>query len=572
PTGTGKTLAYVVPALIWAARHGLRVGIATYTRALQEQAMVREVPRALRALARAGLQPTPRVALLKGRENYLCWRSFQPLRPQKDDDAETWLAWAVVLTFAVTQRDGDLDRLSTTPPMGLTSSKPYRQALGQLLRSARARRGCCTHPRDRATCLAELARRRAERSHLVVTNQSFALARRDFLHHIIFDECEHLHDGAVSAFSSSFDFREARQVLMRLHRPGRGRSRAVLDRMRRRLPATDAGEEAMKRALARWQRVMRGVEALENAAEDFERRRWEGNAESGDRNVHGYMRIQVQEGREAGLLIARTELGAEMARLESDLDRLQEICDTNPMRGSQSIRQGLELGGAEVVALGEQLDSWLPLNNGRPSFSKNKFYDIERSHFGDLSLLSKVLLPHEALGRLYYPALASGTFLSATTYLGGSFEASKNYLGLARTEEPDEDEERGGRPVATYRVPEAFDYSRVLVGVPRDAPPANGSREEHRAFIARFIEQLSVRTGGRLLVLFTSLQDVREVGEAVLPILRKRGLPLYYQGMEGMAKEELSRLFLERTDSILLGVDTFWFGADFPGETLQYLA
>ncbi|MFT5198489.1 MAG: ATP-dependent DNA helicase DinG [Planctomycetota bacterium] len=572
PTGTGKTLAYVVPALIWAVRNGLRVGVATYTRALQEQAMGGEVPRALRALARAGLTPAPRVTLLKGRENYLCWRSFQPLRPQKDDDAETWLAWTVLLTFALTQSDGDLDRLHTSPPLALTSSKPYRQALTRTIRAARARRGCCTRSKDRATCLAELARKRAERSHLVITNQSFVLARREFLRHVIFDECEHLHDCAVSAFSSKFEFQDARQCLMRLHRPGRGASRSALDRLKRQIPVGGASEEALNRALGRWQRLMRAIGSMEEAAEDFDRRRVEDTGGMNDRNVHGYMRVQVAEGREAGLMQSRLDLGTELAHLETDLDRLQEVCDANPMRGSQSIRQGLELGRAELLELGKQLESWLPLMEGRPAFAKEIFYDVERTYRGELGLLSRVLLPSESLGRLYYPDLASGTFLSATTYLGGSFEAAKNYLGLTRAEQPADDEERGGRKVETFRVPEAFDYSRVLVGVPRDAPPANGPRDEHRAFIARFIEQLCTRTGGRLLVLFTSLQDVRLVGEAVLPTLRRRGLPLYYQGMDGLAKEELSRLFRERTDSVLLGVDTFWFGADFPGDTLQYLA
>jgi len=68
PTGTGKTLAYLLPAMLWARRHGVRVAIATYTRALQEQAMDREVPRALSALARAGDTQKTRVSVLKGRK------------------------------------------------------------------------------------------------------------------------------------------------------------------------------------------------------------------------------------------------------------------------------------------------------------------------------------------------------------------------------------------------------------------------------------------------------------------------------------------------------------------------
>src|SRR5262249_98028 len=77
PTGTGKTLAYLVPALLGGSRFGTRLGVATYTRALQQQAMDRELPRALAALAAAGISPAPRVSMLKGRENYLCWRALK---------------------------------------------------------------------------------------------------------------------------------------------------------------------------------------------------------------------------------------------------------------------------------------------------------------------------------------------------------------------------------------------------------------------------------------------------------------------------------------------------------------
>ena len=75
------------------------------------------------------------------------------------------------------------------------------------------------------------------------------------------------------------------------------------------------------------------------------------------------------------------------------------------------------------------------------------------------------------------------------------------------------------------------------------------------------IEFLTDRTRGRTLVLFTSLADCRQVGEALQASFEERHLPLWYQGMPGMDKEELATLFRERTNSVLLGVDTFWYGA-----------
>jgi hypothetical protein len=72
-------------------------------------------------------------------------------------------------------------------------------------------------------------------------------------------------------------------------------------------------------------------------------------------------------------------------------------------------------------------------------------------------------------------------------------------------------------------------------------------------------------------VLFTNSEHVRQVGRELEGFFRARSIPLWYQGMPGSGKEELSELFRRTTDSILLGVDTFWYGADFPGATLEHL-
>ncbi|MFT6714143.1 MAG: Rad3-related DNA helicase [Planctomycetota bacterium] len=71
-------------------------------------------------------------------------------------------------------------------------------------------------------------------------------------------------------------------------------------------------------------------------------------------------------------------------------------------------------------------------------------------------------------------------------------------------------------------------------------------------------------------MLFTNGADLKQVGEALESRLAGSHLPVYWQGM-GIAKEELAERFRERHDSILLGLDTFWYGSDFPGETLEYL-
>jgi len=249
---------------------------------------------------------------------------------------------------------------------------------------------------------------------------------------------------------------------------------------------------------------------------------------------------------------------------------VREAVDGLHLRGIGRLRRTLDLARADLTTALEELDAWLPVDGGRAQLSRSAFHDVERDDRGELVLRASVLLPGEVLGRSVYPELGSAAFLSATTKLSGGFDASRAYLGLDVAEAPREDEERPPRRVRTAEAPEAFDYGRVLVGAPRDIPEPR-DKDAHLAYVERFLDWLGERTRGRILALFTNLADVKRVGAALAPRFRERRTPLWYQGMPEASKEELGALFRERTDSVLLGVDTFWFGADFPGETLEYL-
>ena len=570
PTGTGKTLAYLLPAMLWARRNNVRVGVATYTRALQEQAMERDVPRALGALHRAGAGDGIRVTVLKGRENYLCWRALCSLAPAVDEDAETWLAWSSLALFALTDEHGDLDQFPLRPPVRLASSKRYRKLLATFVRHVRAQTGCCTRESDRETCAAEVARRRAERSHVVLTNQSFALARQDFFKHIIFDECEHLHDQAHSAWSHRLSFQAARDVLGRMHAPRRGTSRAPLDRLARQLQPTTRPRASLDDCLRAWESTAHAFSELETATGVFEGWRQRASRSRTERDEHSLLREYVESGDAEELLLARRRVTANGNELDASLAELAEHLD-QMIGGGRTVRRGLDLARSDLADVLAAVDSWLPLQDGQAAFRPETFYDVETNARGEHVLAARVLLPNEYLGRNYYPGLRNGVFLSATTWLGGGFEAAKGYLGLDRAAEPAEDEERVGCTVRTFRSPEVFDYGRVLVGVPRDAPSFARDKRAFLAYVRKFIAFLGERTRGRMLVLFTNAMDVKQVGEELRGFFRARNIPLWYQGMEEAGKEELAGLFRSHVDSILLGVDTFWFGADFPGETLQYL-
>lgn len=575
PTGTGKTLAYLLPALIWARRYGVRVGVATYTRALQSQAMEREVPRALEALARAGFPGGTRTAVLKGREASLCWRSLRTHAPQDEDEAELWLAWTSLMLFGLRDRDGDLDAFPRRPPLGLDGAEAYRIALDRALSQSRARSGCCTSESDKATCAAEVARGRAQRSHVVLTNQSFALARPDFFRRIVFDECEHLHDQAMSAWSHRVTFRSMRRVLKRLHEPGaKGRNRPPLDRLGgSSLFAPDMAER-VRAARTLWNMAATGLAALESEVLEFER--WRAQAELGrsDSELYSLFReYVVHSGQSAAMVEARVTASSAMKRLESSLAQISEDLEGVSLRGRARIRRALDIARADLSDIVQALEHWLPVEDGEPSFGSRVFHDVERNARDESVLAALVLLPGDALGRHYYPELSAAAFVSATTRLGKSFDKAKGYLGLDRVagtdpETGDTDRIAGTRRVSTFHAPEVFDYGRVLVGVPRGVPSVR-DRQTYLDFLGRYLPWYAARTRGRMLVLFTSLRDVREVADRARGAFAAAGLPLLWQGMDGSAKEELTRQFRTQVEATLFGVDTFWYGADFPGETLE---
>ena len=570
PTGTGKTLAYLVPALLWARRHGVRLGLATYTRALQEQAFDREVPRARELLTRAGMEESVCVSMLKGRENYLCWRTLRLHLPAPEADGEAWLAFSQLLGFALTDTSGDLDRLPRRSPLVLGHSESYRAAISELIKQTRARNACCRDRRDRRTCAADVARWRAERSHVVVTNHSFVLARQEFFRHLVFDECEHLHDQAHAAWSHEVTISQIDAWLDRLYEPARPKQRTLLIRVARRIVEGTPSWETLSECRSLHEELAAIHAGLSREIQAFDTWRQERGRERESGQEHSLLREFV-EGDHGGRLIARrVEFQRKGAALDERLAQLGERLEKSGGTRLGRLRRALEQARTELDEILSAVCAWLPLEEGQPRFAARTFHDVESGGRGGLQLTARVLLPNEFLGRHYYPQLSTATFLSATTWLKGGFEAATSYLGLDRAVESVEEDPDLLCTLRTFRAPEVFDYSRVLVTVPRDAASVR-DREAFLEYARDFIADLGERAGGRTLALFTNAEDVRQLGARLEGHFRARSLGFYYQNMPGVSKEEISDLFRQRVDSVLLGVDTFWYGADFPGETLEHL-
>lgn len=189
-TGVGKSLAYLLPAALWAVRHNTRVLVSTHTRALQEQLMNGDLPVVARVLQELGLPL--KFAMLMGADNYLCVQRLTRLRLQPTnvsgegrrtlDELEEWTKDAKTghrsaMPFHVPQNLWD--RLARDTDVCLGPSGPYWER-----------------------CLWRRDRERAEKAHIVVVNHALLLsgARLPPYDAVILDEAHNLEEAAVSRF------------------------------------------------------------------------------------------------------------------------------------------------------------------------------------------------------------------------------------------------------------------------------------------------------------------------------------------------------------------------------------
>jgi ATP-dependent DNA helicase DinG len=155
-TGTGKSLAYLLPAL----GSGLRVVVATATKALQEQLLAKEVPAAARALGRE-----VSVAVLKGRQNYVCRKQLQSFGPMLLRDPRDEEAYEALEPWLAETETGDRAELPFEPS----------EALWAELAVGSDRCGGRRCPLV-GTCFAEAARARAAEAELVIANHALYFA------------------------------------------------------------------------------------------------------------------------------------------------------------------------------------------------------------------------------------------------------------------------------------------------------------------------------------------------------------------------------------------------------------
>jgi ATP-dependent DNA helicase DinG len=556
-TGTGKSIAYLTPAILWSLRNRERTIVSTNTINLQEQLVGKDLPFLRRALG----QPF-RFALVKGRNNYVSIRRARLAAQQAqlllDDGPQKEIE--AIIEWIGTTREGSLQDLSFQP-----SDEVWDEVVSDSDVCLRTR---CPHF---DACFYQRARRDASAAEILVVNHHLLFSdiavRRSQDNYtapavlppyrrLVLDEAHNLEDAATSHLGVNVSRRSVMRVLGRLDRRGRGLLVAIEQKLA-------GGDDDLLRndALEYIGALLRPrVERTREAAAEF------------------FAQLTGLCGRsDDGLVRLADDFTGDRAWVDGPaiaLETLLLLLD-ELVRGIMSLRDRVSIDQQWTAKLAEQLVELQGMQSRfvetaaglrlalQPGDDDALVRWLERRGVArepNVAVRAAPIDLAEALRDGVFERMNTVVLTSATLTTRDGFGFVRSRLGLG-----------AGLRVNESSHPTPFDIERqtalaIVTDLPE--PRANGDGSLERA-IGSVTEDMARVTDGGIFVLFTSYRSMR----AVAVELRRRGAegrwPLFVQGEAPRAK--LLAGFVQSARGVLLGVSSFWEGVDVPGEPLRGL-
>ncbi len=538
-TGTGKSLAYLVPSIARAVRHRERVVVSTNTLTLQEQLMGKDLPG-----LREWLPWEFKATLLKGRSNYVSLRRWRRFLAEPCADSEELGFKLKVLLWLHTTESGDRSELRLHGREEVLWNRIASDPMD-----------CVGIHCTREDCYVHRARGEAETADLVVVNHALLLADAEIgggllpeYDHLVVDEAHHLEEAATRGLRQEVDGPGLLALIERLARKdAAGHLEGLLEELRRQPhlgASNDAFGEAAPAAIAAAERVRELFVAADRWAAarlgDFERR---------EESVRITPQARESEGWD-GVTLAAENAVSSITALDVALRR--GVAGVREWLGGEEPDQGIRelemIRGRLGTAAGVIEEGLLHPDPNRVYW----FNQVTRTE--NLLLRAAPVNVGGLLRERVYAEKRSIVFTSATLAVGGSFEYFSSRVGL-------------GPDVEEMILPSSFDfYNQALVCLPTDMPLPED--EMFDGAVEDVIASVAARVGGRTLVLFTSHRQLRDVYVALRQRVDLDEVLILGQGIDGQ-RRQLLKTFEESERPLLLGTSGFWEGIDIPGERLS---
>jgi ATP-dependent DNA helicase DinG len=563
-TGVGKSLAYLIPAILFAVAQKKKAVVSTHTINLQEQLTEKDLPMLAQIL------PVKfNFAMLKGRANYLCSRRLQKAMQQSGNLFTSSEAEELqrIYEWSKGTKDGSLSDFDVEP-----DPKVWAQVCSE--------RGLCSpkvcgfpsdFAKDHGVCFFQRARNKILSSDVLVLNHTLfftllggideeieggILFKNDF---VIFDEAHQMEQVASRHIGLSVSSGQVRYALNRLWNP----------RTEKGLLATLHKGAAVKLVADLLKEADEFFQNVEEACEEL--------AASAKGSSYGSTESRPTSRKWTELRIRRAELVKDNVTLP--IQRLREaVSDLIKLSEDKDIGQELIECNRRLDELRDEVKAFL--EQGAPGH----VYWVERSGKAHktLALNAAPVDVAEFLRRRLFESdtsiiMTSATLATTSSVLRGasSSEATQHATRSTQKQAGARDisglnyfTKRVGAESATQlQVGTPFDYERqmkLFVAKKMPDPREAGYADALEHWIGHFVKQ----THGKAFVLFTNYKLLRELGERMEPFFDKLGVACFVQGT-GTPRSTMLEKFKDDVDSVLFGTDSFWQGVDVPGESLS---
>jgi ATP-dependent DNA helicase DinG len=516
-TGTGKTLAYLLPVI----RSGKRIIISTGTKNLQEQLFFKDVPALERALFPEGDRKLS-VCYMKGRNNYLCRKKLIDLTDQPVlSGLEEIEHYRAIAAWEKTTQSGDRAELAELPEASAVWHKLDARAdtcLGQK---------CKEYDR----CFITEMRRRAAESDIVIVN-----------HHLFFAdlsiklEAEGAPDAGVLPECGAVIFDEAHELEdIAGHYFGISVSNLRMDELTRDV------EHLLQREKLYTPQISGAIQSARERSQLF------------------FSLLPANEGRFA--FDSRREFleenGEEFLALNQALNRLGAELEQLPKKPEEVftlVRRAQQLQVQLRFVLEKEDPNtvfWIERRGfrGAPGTRRKSSDDKQSGGRTNVFLQATPIEVGQILRECLWSKLEASVLTSATLAVGGGFDYIRGRLGLDHARE--------------LIVPSHFDYeSQAILYVPPDLPDPRTPQFVGAA--TDRVRRLLEITRGRAFVLFTSYAQMNEIYDRLLGLLE---YPMLKQG--DAPKSALLEEFRLTPNAVLFGTSSFWQGVDVQGEQLS---
>ncbi len=550
-TGTGKSLAYLVPAAEWATQNNARVVISTNTINLQEQLVKKDIPDMVRAL---GINV--RASVLKGRANYLCPRRLEILRQRGVESQDEMRVLAKVLCWLWEDGTGDRSEINLNSP-------DERMTWVKLSADDEGCQGEICVTRFGGNCPFYQAKQNALSSHLVIVNHALLLS--DVVSnnrvlpeykHLIIDEAHHLEDATTSALSIRVTRYEIERLLHELGGTNSGNLGYLLGLLRKKtapriidrfLQIIENLQDLMIQGSHNITGFFRDVEVF---LSDQRENQSTLSYNQQERITPGIRTLPIWSKLEVSWEQTRDRLKGILSQLtlihnlatESELFQIEEIADVL----------------STISFVQKQLLEYVTSIQSLISEPKtNEVYWIE---FNPTSNVLALQLAPLHVGTLMEKHLwqekTSIILTSATLTTNNQFDYLRSRLNAEHADE--------------LILDSPFDFEKsALVYLVNDMPEPSDINGFQRA-IEHALLSLGKAAQGRMMALFTSYSQLKKTSQAISAPLANEGITVFEQG-GGASANTLLEFFKETDKAVLLGTRSFWEGVDIPGDALSIL-